>query len=56
MPIVSIAYWQTESYGCKNIIRQRCNFSNLSIREMRERWPKSCFNLPGLRGMLSELK
>ena len=48
--------WKKVFQERKNIIRQRCNFSNLSIREMRERWPKSCFNLPGLRGMLSELK
>jgi hypothetical protein len=40
----------------KNVIRQRCNLSNLSIREIRGRWPESCFNLPGLKGMLSELK
>jgi hypothetical protein len=40
----------------KNIIKQRCNFSNLSIREIRGIWPKSCGNLPGLKGMLSDLK
>jgi len=48
--------WKKVFQERKNIIRQRCHLSNLSIREMRGRWPDSCFNLPGLRGLLSDLK
>jgi hypothetical protein len=48
--------WRKVFQERKNVIRQRCNLSNLSIREIRGRWPESCFNLPGLRGMLSDLK
>lgn len=40
----------------KNIIQQRCYLSNLSIREITGRWPDICLNLPGLKGMLSNLK
>lgn len=38
------------------IMKKRCYLSNLSIREIKGKWPKSCFNLPGLKGMLSDLK
>jgi hypothetical protein len=48
--------WKKVFQERKNVIRQRCNLSNLSIREIRGRWHESCFNLPGLRGMLSDLK
>jgi hypothetical protein len=48
--------WKKVFQERENIIRQRCHFSNLSIREMRGKWPESCFNLPGLRGMISDLK
>jgi hypothetical protein len=48
--------WKKVFQERKNTIRKRCNFSNLSIREIRGRWPNSCVNLPGLRGMLSNLK
>lgn len=48
--------WKKVFQERKNIIRQRCHLSNLSIREMRGRWTDSCFDLPGLRGMLSDLK
>ena len=48
--------WKKVFQERKNIIRQRCNLSNLKIREIRGIWPEACFNLPGLRGMLSELK
>lgn len=40
----------------KNIIKQRCYLPNLSIREIQGKWPDSCVNLPGIRGMLSGLK
>jgi len=48
--------WKKVFQERKNIIRQRCHFSNLSIREIHGRWPASCLNLPGLRGMLCNLK
>jgi hypothetical protein len=40
----------------KNIIKKRCCLSNLSTREIRGQWPKICLNLPGLKGMLHDLK
>ena len=48
--------WKKVFQERKNTIRQRCHFSNLKIREIRGKWPDSCFNLPGLKGMLSDLK
>jgi len=48
--------WKKVFQERKNIIRKRCHFSNLSFREIYGRWPKDCLNLPGLRGMLSDLK
>lgn len=48
--------WKKVFQQRKNIIRQRCYLSNLSIREIQGIWPETCVNLPGLRGMLSELK
>jgi hypothetical protein len=48
--------WKKIFQERKNIIKQRCNFSNLSIREIQGKWPDSCMNLPGLKGMLSALK
>lgn len=48
--------WKKVFQERKEIIKQRCYLSNLSIREIRGMWPKSCVNLPGLKGMLSDLK
>lgn len=48
--------WKKAFQERKNIISQRCHLSNLKIREISGRWPPSCLNLPGLRGMLSDLK
>jgi hypothetical protein len=48
--------WKKVFQERKNVIKQRCNLSNLSIKEIRGRWPQSCFNLPGLKGMLSDIK
>lgn len=48
--------WKKVFQERKNVIKQRCNLSNLSIKEIRGRWPSSCFNLPGLKGMLSDIK
>jgi hypothetical protein len=48
--------WKKVFQERKNIISQRCNLTNLSTRETRGRWPQSCSNLPGLKGMLYKLK
>lgn len=48
--------WKKVVQERKNIIRQRYHLSNLKIREIHGRWPDSCFNLPGLKGMLSDLQ
>lgn len=48
--------WKKVFQQRKSIIKQRCYLSNLSIREIRGIWPESCLNLPGLRGMLNDLK
>jgi len=48
--------WKKVFIERKNIIRQRFNITNLSLREIYGRWPESCFNLPGIRGILSDLK
>lgn len=48
--------WKKVFQKRKDIIKQRCYLSNLSIREIRGRFPSSCINLPGLKGMLSDLK
>lgn len=48
--------WKKVYNERKNIIKKRCNLYNLSIREKYGRWPKTCNYLPGLRGMLSDLK
>lgn len=38
------------------IIQKRCCVSHLRDRENNGNWPQKCGNLPGLKGMLSELK
>lgn len=48
--------WKKVFQERKNIIKQRCYLSNLSIRTIRGRYPDYCVNLPGIRGMLSNLK
>lgn len=48
--------WKKIFQQRKTIIKQRCYLSNLSIREIKGLWPESCINLPGLKGMLSDLK
>ena len=48
--------WKRVFQERKNIVRERCNLTNLSIKEIRGRWPQSCNNLPGLKGMLYKLK
>ena len=40
----------------KNIIKQRCNLLNLSTREFSMNLTSLYKNLPGLKGMLSDLK
>lgn len=44
--------WKKVFQERKNIIKNKCNLSNLLLREVSG----SYFHLPGLRGMLSELK
>lgn len=48
--------WKKVFQERKNIISKRCHLSNLKIREIRGRWPETCANLPGLKGMLRDLK
>jgi hypothetical protein len=48
--------WKKVFIERKNIMRQRCNLRSLSIRQITGYWPDYCNNLPGIRGMLSELK
>ena len=48
--------WKKIFQKRKNIIRQRCNIFNLSIRQIYGKWPEQCIKLPGLKGMLSDLK
>jgi hypothetical protein len=48
--------WKKVFQERKNIIRQRGYSSNLLFRELKSKWPISCINLPGLRGILSDLK
>jgi hypothetical protein len=48
--------WKKVFNERKNIMKQRCYLSNLLIREIRGKWPDSCLNLNGLKGMLSNLK
>ena len=38
------------------ILKQRCLKSSLSNMEIYGKWPQTCSNLPGLKGMLKELK
>lgn len=40
----------------QKIIRERCKIQNLKIRQMTGYWPTHCNKLPGLRGMLNDLK
>jgi hypothetical protein len=40
----------------KNIIKQRCNLLNLSTREFSMNLISLYKNLPGLKGMLSDIK
>ena len=48
--------WKKVFQERKNIIKQRCNLLNLSTRELRTNLINLYKNLPGLKGMLSELK
>jgi hypothetical protein len=45
--------WKKVFQERKKIMRMLCEFSNLKVREMRS---NACLNLPGLKGMLSDLK
>ena len=48
--------WKKVFQERKNIIKQRCNLLNLSTRELSKNLITLYKNLPGLKGMLSELK
>ena len=48
--------WKKIFQERKNIIRQRCSIYNLNIRQIYGKWPQHCIKLPGLKGMLSDLK
>lgn len=47
--------WKKVYKERQNIIKKRCNYNNLSFRELTGRWPDICFNLPSIKGMLSNL-
>jgi hypothetical protein len=48
--------WKKVFQERKNIIKKRCNLLNLSTRELSKNLITLYKNLPGLKGMLSELK
>jgi hypothetical protein len=48
--------WKKVFKEQKNIIKQRCNLLNLSTREFSMNLTSLYKNLPGLKGMLSDLK
>ena len=48
--------WKKVFAKRKDIIRSRCRPSSLHEREIYGKWPQVCRNLPGLRGMLNDLK
>jgi hypothetical protein len=48
--------WKKVFQERKKIIKQRCQITNLSLREINYMYPNICRNLPGLKGMLNNLK
>ena len=48
--------WKKIFQDRKNILSKRCNIFNLSSRQIYGRWPEKYITLPGLKGMLSDLK
>lgn len=48
--------WKKVFQERKRIIQLRCNRFDLTIKQMRRMFPKSFVDLPGLKGMLSDLK
>lgn len=48
--------WKKVFRERSNIIIRRSMLSNLLIKETNGQWPDCCLYLPGLRGMLSDLK
>ena len=48
--------WKKVFQERKSAIKQRCNITHLSLREINYMYPNICHNLPGLKGMLSNLK
>lgn len=47
--------WKGVFAARQRIIHSRCCPSSLSTRQLTGKWPKHCFYLPGLKGMLSNL-
>jgi hypothetical protein len=48
--------WKKVFAERQNIIKYRCYPSSLREREIYGKWPQICSNLPGLKGMLKDLK
>lgn len=48
--------WKKVFKHRNEIIKLRCNPSNLRHREIHGKWPSNCDNFPTLNGMLSDLK
>ena len=48
--------WKKVFKHRNEIIKLRCNPSNLRYREIHGKWPSNCDNFPTLNGMLSDLK
>ena len=47
--------WKNVYAARQHVIKYRCRPSSLFTRELTGRWPKKCFYMPGLIGMLSKL-
>jgi len=47
--------WKKVFAERQNIIKQRCYISSLNELEIYGKWPQTCNNLPGLKGMLKNL-
>jgi len=48
--------WKKVFSERQTIIKHRCLNASINSREIYGKWPQTCNNLPGLKGMLKELK
>ena len=48
--------WKKVFIERKNIMFKRCLTTSINSREIYGKWPQTCSDLPGLKGMLKELK